>query len=163
MVELAPGIAKLAFAMGAHGLEWEGTEIVRVSCQARLLGVKPRGPNGPGWSINMIAGNTVSDSQQIWAELSRCKKLGAKYQIYFVKDEASIKADQAKAAAEAKKKQEEAEERKRKEDNAKRIQEQAEQKRKEEQAAKKQASLDQDDGGGDGGGGGDGAAPASSA
>ena len=34
--------------MGSHGLSWRAgsTEVERVSCQARLLGVKP------GWSIS---------------------------------------------------------------------------------------------------------------
>ena len=36
--------------MGSHGLSWRAgsTEVERVSCQARLLGVKP------GWSISSL-------------------------------------------------------------------------------------------------------------
>ena len=42
----------LRFAMGSHGLCWRAgsTEVERVSCQARLLGVKP------GWSISSLVG-----------------------------------------------------------------------------------------------------------
>merc|ERR1719424_1803191 len=116
-MDMAPGIAKLEFAMGSHGLEWRGpgTEVVRVSCQARLLGVKP------GWSINMINGVPVQDSYMIWGELNKNKKAGRKYQIYFVKDEATIRADQAKADAERQKKDAAEEERRKREESERRI------------------------------------------
>ena len=108
--------------MGSHGLSWRAgsTEVERVSCQARLLGVKP------GWSISTSAelrrvgwlsgtidGVQIETSYQAWNELMRCKKSGKKYQalrafsgatewrqVYFMKDEASIREDQAKAEAE---------------------------------------------------------------
>lgn len=128
-MELQPGLAKLEFAMGSHGLEWKNCEVVRVSCQARLLGVKP------GWSINMIAGVPVTDSYQIWNELHKNKKSGRKYQIYFVKDEATIRADQAKAEAERQKKEKDMEERRRREENERKIREEAEKKIREEEVA----------------------------
>jgi len=132
MVELQPGIAKLEFAMGSHGLEWKGTEVVRVSCQARLLGVKP------GWSINMIAGVPTTDSYQIWGELNKHKKSGRKYQIYFVKDEATIRADQARMDAERQKKEAAESERRKREENERRIAEEAKKKREDDLNARKE-------------------------
>lgn len=140
MVEMAPGLAKLEFAMGSHGLEWKGTEVVRVSCQARLLGVKP------GWSINMIAGVPVPDSYQIWGELNKNKKSGRKYQIYFVKDEATIRADQAKAEAERQKKEAAEEDRRRREESERRIAEEAKKKREDDLNARKQEYWDKQQG-----------------
>merc|ERR1719174_182207 len=102
-MELQPGIAKMEFAMGSHGLEWRQTEVVRASCQARLLGVKP------GWSINMINGVPVTESFHILENLNKCKKSGRKYSIYFVKDDATIRLEQAKADADNQKRQKETE------------------------------------------------------
>eukprot|EP00930_Biecheleria_cincta_P005247 TRINITY_DN10616_c0_g1_i1.p1 TRINITY_DN10616_c0_g1~~TRINITY_DN10616_c0_g1_i1.p1 ORF type:complete len:219 (-),score=64.93 TRINITY_DN10616_c0_g1_i1:181-771(-) len=138
MVTMQPGICKLEFAMGSHGLVWKTgtTEIERVSCQARLLGVKP------GWSISMVDGKPIVESHEAWNELMRCKKRGSKYFVYFTKDEASILADQAKADAERAKKQKAAEEQKRREELERKIREDAEKKRADELAAKKQAYID---------------------
>jgi len=140
MVELQPGIAKLEFAMGSHGLEWKGTEVVRVSCQARLLGVKP------GWSINMINGQPVDDSYKIWGELNKNKKSGRKYVIYFVKDEATIRADQAKQEQERQKKELAEEERRKREENEKRCAEEAKKKREDDLNARKQEYWDKQQG-----------------
>lgn len=119
--------------MGAHGLQWKAgsTEIERVSCQARLLGVKP------GWTINQINGQQILDSQTAWWELLKCKKSGQKYEVWFCKDEASIREDQMKAEADREKKRKAAEERKRKEDLERKIQADAEKKRADELASKK--------------------------
>jgi len=138
MVELQPGIAKLEFAMGSHGLEWKagGADVVRVSCQARLLGVKP------GWSINMINGVGVKDSNEIWTELNKCKKAGRKYTIYFVKDKATIVADQAKAEAEKAKKEAAEQERREREESERKNAEEAKKKREEDLANRKQEYWD---------------------
>merc|ERR1719367_2284515 len=113
------GTAKLEFAMGSHGLVWKAgtTEIERVSCQARLLGVKP------GWSISMINSEPILESHQAWNELLKCKKSGQKYTVTFTKDEASIRADQAKAEAERQKRLKDQEDRKKREMAEKRIRE----------------------------------------
>lgn len=142
MVDLQPGIAKLEFAMGSHGLEWKtgGTDVVRVSCQARLLGVKP------GWSINMINGVGVQDSNQIWTELNKCKKAGRKYIIYFVKDKATIVADQAKAEAERQKKEAAEAERREREEQEKKFAEEAKKKREDDLNARKQEYWDKQQG-----------------
>eukprot|EP00439_Symbiodinium_sp_Y106_P075950 s846_g15.t1 len=138
MVEMQPGICKMEFAMGSHGLTWKtgSTEVERVSCQARLLGVKP------GWSISMIDGVPIETSYQAWNELMRCKKSGKKYQIYFTKDENSIREDQAKAEAEKARKAKQEEERKKREEIEKKIREEAEKKRADEIASKKQEYWD---------------------
>ena len=138
MVEMQPGICKMEFAMGSHGLTWKtgSTEVERVSCQARLLGVKP------GWSISMIDGVPIETSYQAWNELMRCKKSGKKYQIYFTKDEASIREDQAKAEAEKARKAKQEEERKKREEIERKIREEAEKKRADEIASKKQEYWD---------------------
>merc|ERR1719399_1123250 len=102
-IEMMPGMAKITFAMGSHGLEWKDCYVTRASCQARLLGVKP------GWSINMINGVPVTDSYQILENLNKCKKSGRKYSIYFVKDDATIRQEQAKADADNQKRQKETE------------------------------------------------------
>ena len=138
MVEMQPGICKMEFAMGSHGLTWKtgSTEVERVSCQARLLGVKP------GWSISMIDGVPIETSYQAWNELMRCKKSGKKYQIYFTKDENSIREDQAKAEAEKARKAKQEEERKKREEIERKIREEAEKKRADEIASKKQEYWD---------------------
>jgi len=138
MVEMQPGICKMEFAIGSHGLTWKtgSTEVERVSCQARLLGVKP------GWSISMIDGVPIETSYQAWNELMRCKKSGKKYQIYFTKDENSIREDQAKAEAEKARKAKQEEERKKREEIEKKIREEAEKKRADEIASKKQEYWD---------------------
>ncbi|CAK0911782.1 unnamed protein product [Prorocentrum cordatum] len=137
-VAMQPGIAKLEFAMGAHGLVWATgtTTVERVSCQARLLGVRP------GWSISMINGVAANDSATCWHELLKCKKSGQKYNVYFTKDEASIRADQQKAEAERAKKMKDLEESRRQEETAKKIREDADKKRADELAAKKQEYWD---------------------
>merc|ERR1712113_324340 len=114
---MTPGIAKYEFAMGAHGLQWkpENTEITKVSCRARLLGIQP------GWSISMVNGVTVAQGYEAGNELLKCKKLGRKYQVYFMKDEQSIRADQAKAEQERIKKAKEREERERREASERKI------------------------------------------
>ncbi|CAE8708152.1 unnamed protein product, partial [Polarella glacialis] len=138
MVSMQPGIAKLQFAMGSHGLVWKTgtTEVERVSCQARLLGVKT------GWSISMIDGNPITEDHQAWSELMRCKKKGEKYNIYFTKDEASIRADQAKADSDRAKKVKDLEERKKRDETERKIREDAEKKRADELASKKQDYWD---------------------
>ncbi|CAJ1326981.1 unnamed protein product [Effrenium voratum] len=138
MVEMQPGICKMEFAMGSHGLTWRAgtTEVERVSCQARLLGVKP------GWSISMIDGVPIETSYQAWNELMRCKKSGKKYQVYFTKDEASIREDQARAEAERARKAKQEEERKKREEIERKIREEAEKKRADEIASKKQEYWD---------------------
>lgn len=128
----------MEFAMGSHGLSWRAgsTEVERVSCQARLLGVKP------GWSISMIDGVPIETSYQAWNELMRCKKSGKKYQVYFTKDEASIRDDQARAEAERARKAKQEEERKKREEIERKIREEAEKKRADEIASKKQEYWD---------------------
>ena len=126
----------MEFAIGSHGLTWKtgSTEVERVSCQARLLGVKP------GWSISMIDGVPIETSYQAWNELMRCKKSGKKYQIYFTKDENSIREDQAKAEAEKARKAKQEEERKKREEIEKKIREEAEKKRADEIASKSRST-----------------------
>merc|ERR1719336_2687689 len=48
----------------------------------------------------MVNGVPITESHQAWNELLKCKKAGLKYPVWFRKDEASIRADQAKAEAE---------------------------------------------------------------
>lgn len=141
-LQMQPGICKIEFAMGAHGLVWTtpGTTVERVSCQARLLGVKP------GWSISMIDGKPITESQQCWHELLRCKKSGNKYVIYFTKDEASIRADQQKADAERAKKQKDMEEKRKKEETDRKIREDAEKQRADELSAKKKEYWEKQEG-----------------
>mmetsp|Transcript_32694 Transcript_32694/g.52635 ORF Transcript_32694/g.52635 Transcript_32694/m.52635 type:complete len:197 (-) Transcript_32694:170-760(-) len=138
MAQMQPGIAKLQFAMGSHGLVWKTgtTEIERVSCQARLLGVKV------GWSISMVDGQPIVESHEAWTQMMRCKKSGAKYNVYFTKDEASIRADQAKKEIDTLKKVKDIEERKKREEQEKKIREDAEKKRADELAIKKQEYWD---------------------
>eukprot|EP00747_Dinoflagellata_sp_TGD_P164228 gnl/TRDRNA2_/TRDRNA2_183861_c0_seq1.p1 gnl/TRDRNA2_/TRDRNA2_183861_c0~~gnl/TRDRNA2_/TRDRNA2_183861_c0_seq1.p1 ORF type:complete len:180 (-),score=67.78 gnl/TRDRNA2_/TRDRNA2_183861_c0_seq1:78-617(-) len=136
MVEMMPGMAKIDFAMGSHGLEWNGCNVVRASCQARLLGVKP------GWSINMINGIPVTDSFQILENLNKCKKSGRKYSIYFVKDDATIRAEQAKADQESQKRQKDLEAKRQRDEQEKQIREAAEKKKADEREAKKQEYWD---------------------
>ncbi|CAE8609717.1 unnamed protein product, partial [Polarella glacialis] len=138
LMGLQPGIAKLQFAMGSHGLVWKTgtTEIERVSCQARLLGVKV------GWSISMVDGQPIVESHEAWTQMMRCKKSGAKYNVYFTKDEASIRADQAKKEIDTLKKVKDMEERKKREEQEKKIREDAEKKRADELANKKQEYWD---------------------
>jgi len=126
------GMAKIEFAMGSHGLEWKTgtTEVIRSTCQARLLGVRP------GWSINMVGGDPVMEGWEVWEKLHKCKKLGKKYAIWFIKDEGTIRAEQAKASAEKEKKEKEADERRRREDNERKVREDAENKRKAEADAR---------------------------
>mmetsp|Transcript_59932 Transcript_59932/g.129977 ORF Transcript_59932/g.129977 Transcript_59932/m.129977 type:complete len:197 (-) Transcript_59932:187-777(-) len=149
-----PGITAIEFAMGAHGLVWRSgsTEIERVSCQARLLGVKP------GWNISTINGVAIHESHEAWNELLKCKKLGRKYSVYFMKDKASILAEQAKMEAERQKKEKEAEERRLREERERKIREDAEKKRQDDLASKKQEYWDKQQGvaaaGGPSGGGG---------
>eukprot|EP00445_Apocalathium_hangoei_P068047 CAMPEP_0204135232 /NCGR_PEP_ID=MMETSP0361-20130328/16130_1 /ASSEMBLY_ACC=CAM_ASM_000343 /TAXON_ID=268821 /ORGANISM="Scrippsiella Hangoei, Strain SHTV-5" /LENGTH=161 /DNA_ID=CAMNT_0051088553 /DNA_START=81 /DNA_END=563 /DNA_ORIENTATION=+ len=133
-----PGITKVWFAMGAHGLQWKpgSTEISGVSCQARLLGIKE------GWAISMINGVPITESHMAWNELLKCKKAGQKYSIYFRKDEASIRADQIKAEAERAKRQKAQDEARKREMAERKIREDAEKKRADEQAAKKQEYWD---------------------
>jgi hypothetical protein len=134
MVTMMPGIAKLEFTMGSHGLQWEKTDVTRVSCQARLLGVKP------GWSISTIGmlgeGQVVMEtSSQIWSKLHRCKKSGQKYVVFFMKDEKSIREDQDKLDKEMAKKGAADDERRKKEAADKKV---AEQEKKKAEAAKAQ-------------------------
>ena len=67
-------IDHLRFAMGSHGLCWRAgsTEVERVSCQARLLGVKP------GWSISSYAANLQGViGKNCWENLTKhLKKSG---------------------------------------------------------------------------------------
>merc|ERR1719291_953725 len=48
----------------------------------------------------MVNGTPITDSATCWHELQRCKKSGLRYHVYFLKDEASIREDLAKAEAE---------------------------------------------------------------
>jgi len=91
---LLPGLAKFEFAPGAHGLQWEGTRIVRVAQQARWLGVKV------GWSINMVDGLAVHESHEVWSTLQGAKRKQKSYPIWFVKDEGTIRTEAAGALAE---------------------------------------------------------------
>merc|ERR1719401_579602 len=52
----------------------------------------------------MVNGVPVAQGCEAGNELLKCKKLGRKYQVYFMKDEQSIRADQAKAEQERTKK-----------------------------------------------------------
>merc|ERR1719356_1535517 len=146
MVEMQPGIAKFTFAAGAHGLVWRPgtTEIERVSCQARLLGVKPL------WSINMIKqppspadGYSVQilDGCQAWTELLKCKMSGKPYEVWFCKDRKSIEEDQKKADEEKRRKEAEKKEKEALAAREKQIKEDAEKKRADAQAKKKEEEL----------------------
>eukprot|EP00405_Crypthecodinium_cohnii_P019794 CAMPEP_0206482242 /NCGR_PEP_ID=MMETSP0324_2-20121206/38767_1 /ASSEMBLY_ACC=CAM_ASM_000836 /TAXON_ID=2866 /ORGANISM="Crypthecodinium cohnii, Strain Seligo" /LENGTH=196 /DNA_ID=CAMNT_0053960171 /DNA_START=187 /DNA_END=777 /DNA_ORIENTATION=+ len=139
-----PGICKLEFAMGAHGMKFKAgtTEIEGVTCQARLLGVKE------GWNISMVNGVAITESYQAESELLKCKKAGYKYVVYFRKDEASIRADNAKAEAERAKRLKAQEEARREQEKQRKIIEEAEGKRAEELAAKKQEYWDRQNAGG---------------
>merc|ERR1719238_2054388 len=90
----------------------------------------------------MINGNTVVDSQAVWRELNKCKKSGRKYEVWFVKDEQSIRADQAKADQERAKRQQADEERRRKEESEKKLQADAKKKREDDLNARKQEYWD---------------------
>mmetsp|Transcript_83015 Transcript_83015/g.130962 ORF Transcript_83015/g.130962 Transcript_83015/m.130962 type:complete len:192 (-) Transcript_83015:119-694(-) len=135
-IELLPGMCPLEFAMGSHGLEWKNTEVVRVSCQARLLGVKP------GWTINKIGEDFMYESWQVWEALNRCKKAGRKYRIIFMKDNASQRADLAKQEAEEAAKKKAADEKRQREEYNKRMDEEAARK---SQAAHKEVELQREE------------------
>merc|ERR1719436_1658080 len=124
----AVGLEKKTFAMGSHGLQWKAgaTVVESVSCQARLLGVRP------GWSISTVSGVPIMTSHECWNELMRCKKSGKKYDVWFTKDEASIRADQAKAEEARQKKLKDEEDRRKREEAERKIKEEAEKKRREE-------------------------------
>merc|ERR1719436_2335598 len=95
--------------------------------------------------INQVA---IMDSQTAWNELLRCKKAGQKYQIWFRKDDASIRADQVKAEAERARKLKAQEDQRKREEAEKRIREEAEKKRADELAAKKQEYWEKQNAGG---------------
>merc|ERR1719316_1861243 len=92
--------------MGSHGLEWKDTEVTRSTMQAYALGVRA------GWTISMINGNECQTSADVREQLNQAKKHGKKYPIIFVKDAATIRAEQAKADADKEKKKKEADEKK---------------------------------------------------
>merc|ERR1719277_213227 len=96
----------------------------------------------------MVNGVPITESHQAWHELLKCKKAGAKYPIYFRKDEQSIREDQAKAEAEKARKQKAQEEARKREEAERQIREAAEKKRADELAAKKQEYWDKQNAGG---------------
>lgn len=144
MLDATPGIVQYSFATGCHGLQWKPgtTEIERVSCQARLFGIKE------GWSLSMVNGVPIVESWQAWNELMKCKKSGQKYTVWFRKDEASIRADAQKADIERAKKQKAQEDARKREEAERKIREEAEKKRADEMAAKKQEYWDKQNAGG---------------
>ena len=135
-MEMMPGITKIEFAMGSHGLEWRDTEVTRSTMQAYALGVRA------GWTISMINGNECQTSADVREQLAQARKVGKKYPIIFVKDAATIRAEQAKAEADKQKKEKEEAERKAKEEKERKIREEAEKKKADEAAAKKQEYWD---------------------
>eukprot|EP00746_Dinoflagellata_sp_MGD_P160744 gnl/MRDRNA2_/MRDRNA2_87639_c0_seq1.p1 gnl/MRDRNA2_/MRDRNA2_87639_c0~~gnl/MRDRNA2_/MRDRNA2_87639_c0_seq1.p1 ORF type:complete len:158 (-),score=64.08 gnl/MRDRNA2_/MRDRNA2_87639_c0_seq1:219-692(-) len=135
-MEMMPGVTKIEFAMGSHGLEWKDTEVTRSTMQAYALGVRA------GWTISMINGNECQTSADVREQLNQAKKHGKKYPIIFVKDAATIRSEQAKAEADKQKKEKEEAERKAKEEKEKKAREEAEKKKADELAAKKQEYWD---------------------
>lgn len=133
---MMPGITKIEFAMGSHGLEWKDTEVTRSTMQAYSLGVRA------GWTISMINGNECQTSADVREQLNQAKKHGKKYPIIFVKDAATIRSEQAKAEADKQKKEKEEAERRAKEEKEKKAKEEAEKKKADEVAAKKQEYWD---------------------
>jgi len=135
-MDMMPGITKIEFAMGSHGLEWKDTEVTRSTMQAYALGVRP------GWTISMINGNECQTSADVREQLNSAKKYGKKYPIIFVKDAATIRSEQAKAEADRQKKEKEEAERKAREEKERKAKEDAEKKKADEVAAKKQEYWD---------------------
>lgn len=58
-----------------------------------MLGVKP------GWSINMIASTPVTESPMIGVLLQESKRRGKKYTVWFVKDEDTLRTEEAEELA----------------------------------------------------------------
>jgi len=135
-MDMMPGITKIEFAMGSHGLEWKETEVTRSTMQAYALGVRA------GWTISMINGNECQTSADVREQLGQAKKHGKKYFIIFVKDAATIRSEQAKAEADRQKKEKDEAERKAKEDKERKAKEDAEKKKADEVAAKRQEYWD---------------------
>jgi hypothetical protein len=136
MVDMMPGITKIVFAMGSHGLEWKDTEVTRSTMQAYALGVRS------GWTISMINGNECQTSADVRDQLNAAKKNGKQYPIIFVKDAATIRSEQAKADADKQMKEKAEAERKAKEEKERKAKEDAEKKKADEVAAKKQEYWD---------------------
>lgn len=136
-----PGITKIEFAMGSHGLEWKDTEVTRATMQAYALGVRC------GWQISMINGNECQTSADVREQLNQAKKHGKKYPIIFTKDAATIRQEQAKAEADKQKKEKEEAERRAYEEKQRKAKEEAEAKKAAEQEAKKKEYWDKSAGG----------------
>lgn len=83
------------FAMGAHGLEFDGVEVTRATMQAYSLGVRA------GWKISTINGEEVTSSADVRRQLNMAKVHRKKYEIVFIKDPATIRAEQDKEEAKA--------------------------------------------------------------
>merc|ERR1719277_2633074 len=77
----------------------------------------------------MVNGVQILESHHAWNELLKCKNAGLKYQVWFREDEASIRADQAKAEADRERKEKAQEEQRRREEAERKIREDAEKKR----------------------------------
>merc|ERR1712118_452258 len=121
--------------------EWKDTEVTRSTMQAYAMGVRA------GWTIRMINGNECRTSADVREQLNQAKKHGKKYPIIFVKDAATIRAEQAKADADKEKKDKEAAEQRAKEAAAKKAKEEEEKRKADEVATKKQEYWDKQEAG----------------
>jgi len=86
-----PGLVKIYFEdPKKHGLRWQGNLVVAVSQLAGKLGVRA------GWRIHMIDGKSVANSEDIWRHFQDAQWQWRSCWVWFFKDPASIRDDEAK-------------------------------------------------------------------
>jgi len=85
-----PAMRRLEFRHtgGSHGLQYDGTVVLRVSDQAKELGVRP------GWKIYMIDDHIVSGSEEIWNLLQEAAWEWRSCYVSFVTDLKSVRKEQ---------------------------------------------------------------------
>lgn len=77
-----PGIEKLTFTVGSHGLTLSGTEVKKANRQAGLLGVKP------GWVVLFVNGKECANSREVQNHLQKAISRDRPYTIVFAKNAA---------------------------------------------------------------------------
>jgi len=79
---------------GGYGLHCEGVIVVRVSDQAKKLGVQP------GWKIQLVDDEIVHSSEEIWFRLQDARWQWRSCSVSFCTDLKAIRAEQARKRAE---------------------------------------------------------------
>jgi len=74
-----------------HGLQWDGTLVTRVSDEAQRLGVKP------GWKIQSIDNQPVSNGNDVWMRMQEAKWQWRSCHVSFVTNTAVVRAERAAA------------------------------------------------------------------